>query len=329
MVGGARAAKTASCTEDSSVCKEKSYRVVVAGNRNRGDLVEIAGVNVVDFRGQLGRIIRERLTVDLTSNDHDIAIGHNHTAGEDTLIPHRVDGLHSHIAARTCKGDDVGVGGGVDVLVAGGTARHQNLPCHGIVHGSNTTHGITVVVSVSYTRNIPIAERVVPVHLLGWAGLEDVLVLPCEQHTMVVSPVDALRVLGEHVRNRTAGQLVPHIPGWVVDLGVFSSGPTRPRPANDESATSRSGGLSLIASLNVHVGEASPLITSWDVCASLLGSVPTSGDNAALGIQAQTLAEHVVLHVGDGALADGLRAWVVVGGEGGGAVGATIGTSGV
>ena len=238
MVGGAGTAKTTSCTEDGGICEEKGRGVVVAGNRNRGNLVEIAGVNVVDFRGQLGRIIRERLAIDLTSNNHNITVGHDHAAGEDTLIPHVVDGLHCHIAARTCEGDDVGVGGGVDVLVAGGTARHQNLPCHGIVHGSNTSHGIAVVVSVSYTCDIPVTERVVPVHLLGWAGLEDVFVLPCEQHTMIVSTVDALRVLGEHVRNRAARQLIPHIPIGVVDLGVFSSGSTRPGPANDESATS-------------------------------------------------------------------------------------------
>ena len=87
--------------------------------------------------------------------------------------------------------------------------------------------------------------------------------------------------------------------------------------------------MSLIASLNVHVWEASPLITAWHICARLLGSVPTSGDDPALSIQTQTLTEHVVLHIGDGALADGLRAWVVIGREGGGAVGATISTGGV
>lgn len=223
----------------------------------------------------------------------------------------------------------MGVGGGVDFLVAGGTTRYQNLPRHGIVHGGNTTHGIVVVTAVSCARDIAVTNGVVPVHLLGWAGLEDVLVLPCEQHSMIVRTIGTFHVGGEHVLDRAARQLVPDIPVWIVDFGIFATHSTRPRAANDESATSRGGGLSLVASLNVHVGEGSPLITAWDVCAGLLSSVPPSGENAALSIQTQTLTEHVVLHIRDGALADGLRAWVIIGSEGSGPVGATIGTSSV
>lgn len=53
MVGGAGAAKTTSGAEDGGISQKKGHGVVIAGNSNGRDLVEIAGVGVVDFRDQL------------------------------------------------------------------------------------------------------------------------------------------------------------------------------------------------------------------------------------------------------------------------------------
>ena len=117
MVGGAVAAETAATVAYRTVEEEEGNGVIVARNSHRSHFGEGAGGRIEEFGGQLGRVVRERNSVELTAGDEHGAVGQDNRIGEGASIRHGIDGFHGGNGGRGAYGDDVGIGGGVGVLV--------------------------------------------------------------------------------------------------------------------------------------------------------------------------------------------------------------------
>ena len=275
---------------------------------------------------ELGSIVGEGLTVHLTTDDDDFAIWENNTVVEDTLVPHGVDLLSIDRVVLVPNGDNVRVCSGVDVLIAGSTAGHQDLSGHGVIHDCNTAHGITIIGTGSGIVDSSVVRvGIVPVHPLGWTGLEDKASLPAEQHGVIVSTVGALGIVCE---KSTDGSVLAEVPGVVCDavdftvLATFSSGPGS---TDGERSAIREGSLRLVTTLDLHIRECLPSVVARVIKTGPSGVVAACDKDTSTGVETETGAEHVVIGVCDQALGDGLGAVEVGGCQGLAAVGTTKG----
>lgn len=224
MVCSTSTAEAASTTKDGGVRQEDSRRVIVAGNSLRCHLDEVGGDRIPYLRLELGSSVRERLTVDLTAGNKNVAIWQDHSIGEDTLEPHRVDGLDRDWNGRGIDADDVGIRSSIDALVACCTANRKNSASSGIVHDRVTAHGIAVVATRPCRRCTASTRRPIPVHSSARTCLENGARLPAEEPAMVVSAIDALLIGGKHRSDWCAIEEGPCICEWAVDFTIFGDG---------------------------------------------------------------------------------------------------------
>ena len=209
--------------------------MVVAGNGVGGNFNKIGRDWVPDFRLELGGGIREGLAVDLASSDENLACWQNHGVGEDTLVPHGVDVLDGDNAVRSVESDDMGIGSRVGTLVVGSTTNHKNFALGSIIHNRVTAHSIVIVASGTRSCLAPGTGSAVPVHGSAGTSLKDIPVLPAEEHSVVVSAVDTLSIVGKHGSNGGAAESSPGICSGAVKFSILSSKPTSPRTTNHEN----------------------------------------------------------------------------------------------
>ncbi len=190
VVCGAGAAEAAAAAHDGGVGHEEGGGVIGSRDGHGGELAEGVGDGVEKFGGELGGGVGEGLGGDLAADDEDGAIGEDDAVGEGTLIGHVRDCLHVRNVGRLAHGDDVGVRGGVGVLIVDCAAHCEDIASDSIVHGSVAAHGIGVSCAGSCADLRATIVGAVPVHGDGRAGLEDIAVRPAEEPAVVVGSID-------------------------------------------------------------------------------------------------------------------------------------------
>lgn len=117
VIGGAGAAETAPPVAHGPVEEKNRNGVVVAGDGGRRHLGEGVAGRIEEFGDILGRGVREGDSGDLATGDKDGAVGEDDRVGEGTRVGHGADGLNGGSRRRGAERDDVGVAGGVGILV--------------------------------------------------------------------------------------------------------------------------------------------------------------------------------------------------------------------
>ena len=117
MIGGAGAAETAATVAHGTVEVEEGNGVIIAGNRRGSQFGEGVGGRIEEFGDILGRGVGEWNRGDLTAENSDGAVGEGDTVSEGASVSHGADGCNSGGGGRCAYRDDVGVGGGVGILV--------------------------------------------------------------------------------------------------------------------------------------------------------------------------------------------------------------------
>ena len=164
--------------------------MVVSRNGGGSELGERVSGGVEQLGDVLAGVVAERVGVDLATHDKDRAIGEDDAVGESALVVHVPDGLGGGLAGGVADCDDVGVRGGIDVLVGGGAADGKDLAVDGVVHGCVAAHGVAVAGAGASAGLGARAGGAVPVHGFGGAGLEHVTVLPAEEPAVIVGAID-------------------------------------------------------------------------------------------------------------------------------------------
>jgi len=258
VIRRAGATETTSTDEDGGVWEEDRSGVVVAGDGDGGSLDEVGGRSDKDLGCVLGCIVRERLPVNLAADDENIAVWHDDAVGEYALGVHAVDRSHCWCLTLIGEGDDVCIGRGIHVLVAGSTASDQDFACNSIVHGSNTAHSVAIVSTVSRSLLATGSVGVIPVHRLAGTGLEDPSLLPAKEHGVVVGTVDALCVVGQHGSDRATWETGPGVLGNAVDLSVLPTSTTGPTSTDEECTTVGKSTLGGVPTRNLRQGAGRP-----------------------------------------------------------------------
>ena len=273
--------------------------MVVTGNGVGGKFGESGRDWIPDFGLKLGGGVREGLTVDLASSNENLASWQDHGVGEDALIPHRVDVLDGCDAVRSVDSDDMGIGSRVDTLIAGSTTNHKNFALGSVIHNRVTAHGIVVIASDTGGCLAPGTSSAVPVHSSARTSLEDIAILPTEKHSVVVSAVDTLSVVGKHGSDWGAAELSPGICSRAKKFSILSSNPTGPRTTNHENVAVGKSGLGRISTRNMHLCSRCPGIIRRAVDGGFIITVATCCNETAGTIDGKTFAEHVMACVGD------------------------------
>ena len=311
MIGCAGTAKTTSATQDCTVSHENGGRVVVAGNGVSGNFGESGGDWVPEFGLKLGGGVREGHSVDLASSDENLASWQNHSVGEDALIPHGVDVLDGDDAVRSVESDDMGIGSRVDTLIAGSTTNHKDFALGSVIHNRVTAHGIVVIASDTGGCLASGTSSAVPVHSSARTSLEDIPILPAEEHSVVVRAVYTLSIVGKHGSDWGAAERSPGICSRAEKFSILSSKPTSPRTTNHENVAVGKSGLRRIPTRSVHLCISCPGIIGRAIDRGFIVSVATCCNETAGSISGKTFAEHVVVRVGNIPLRNSARGRVI------------------
>ena len=191
MIGSAGSTEASAPVAHGAVEEEDGNRVIIAGYRYGSYLGEGIGGRIEEFGRVLGRGVWERNSGDLTADDQDGAVGENDRVGEGASVSHGADGLHRGSGGRRAYRDDVGVGGGVGVLVVWWSTNREDFPSNRVKHYGVAAHGVGIRCSVSYPSLTPSSSAEIPVHSFRGTTLEDVAGAPAEQPAMVISAIDA------------------------------------------------------------------------------------------------------------------------------------------
>ena len=190
VVGGAIAAQAAAAVDHGSVGHEERGGVVVARDGDRGHFAEGVGGRVEDFRGVLGRVVGEWNGGDLAADDQDGAVGEDDPVGKGASVGHGVDGCNGGSGRGGAKRDDVGVTGGVGILVVWRSTSSEDVSSNCIVHDGVAAHGVGIPIAGPRSGLTPSSSGRIPIHSRRRPTLEDVAVTPAEQPGVVISAID-------------------------------------------------------------------------------------------------------------------------------------------
>lgn len=117
MISSAVAAETTATVRDTTVEQKESSGVIIARNRRRGQLGKGIGRRVEQFGHKLGGVVGEWNSRNLTTHDQNGAVRQDDRIAKGASVGHGADGLNRGSSGGCADRDDVGVGGGLGVLV--------------------------------------------------------------------------------------------------------------------------------------------------------------------------------------------------------------------